>query len=156
MLDEFVWLIKGDDSYRNYLAKKWRTVISVKMKNGDVYFCLSKNKQFVTDEEKTKLLTPICVNNDEYKDCLVVLDEDEQAGFVWSQKRCFCISRKMIDDFSKSELSFFSGRKVNIKSASKLVSENAIVVKYSSFVTIVLLNLFAVLLFAAGVYVWLF
>ena len=155
MSDEYVWLLKGDSAYKSYLSKGWKTIISVQIESGEVFYCLSKTKQFINEEEKIQLLAPICINNHDYKDCVITFTDSPEIGFVWINKRCFSINGNMSDQFSESSMDFFHGNVIKVGSAAQLVSENTILVKSASILPIVILGICFVTLVCAGVYIWL-
>ncbi len=140
MSEEYVWLLKGDNAYKQYKAKGWNTIISIMTELEEVYFCLAKNKQFVTEEEKIKLVAPVCLNNTEYKDYIVSFEQDSDFGFIWKDKRCFSVSNQMISDLLNSSMHFYNDElhKV-IESPQALFNENNVKVKSSSVLSIIIM-----------------
>ena len=155
METEYVWLLKGDNAYKNYISKDWKTIISVKVESGEVYYCLSNGKQFISEEEKVRLIAPICVVNSEYKDCLVIVSGNTNQNFMWKNKRCFSLSDMIVDEFIESTLNFFNGNVVRVSSAAQLASENNILVKSSSIVPVIILTVFFLIFIVFGLYLWL-
>lgn len=155
MFDEYIWLLKGDGAYKNYINKGWKTIISVKVESRDIYYCLASNKQFISEEEKISLLAPICIINKDYKDCLILINDENKLCFLWKDKRCFTVSESMFGYFSESSLPYFDGNLIQVSSAAQLVSENSILVKSSSIVPVILLVISFIIIITIGLYVWL-
>lgn len=158
MSNEYVWLSKGDDAYKEYKNKGWHTILSVRTKNNESYFCYAKNKHFVTEEEQNKLLVPVCVINLEYYDCIITFDEDKDDGFIWKDRRCFHVERHFIDQITNSKMGFFKGDEaVKIESISQTVMDSEIKVKSSMLQYYIFAVFISILLaLAMGMYIWLF
>ena len=158
MSNEYVWLPKEDSVYKEYKEKGWNTVLSVKTISNNVYFCYSNTQHFVSDETSNKLLVPICIINEKYKNCIIIFDEDHSDGFIWKDNKCFSLSRTIIDKIINSRMVFFKEDTViKVESISQLVSDAEIKVK-SSMLQYYLLS-FAVIFLSSisfGIYVWLF
>lgn len=158
MSDKYVWLLKQDIVYKDYQEKGWHTILSVRTFSNDVYYCYSSNKHFVSEVEKNKLLTPICVINKEYKDCMIIFEEDENYGFIWNGKRCFGLERSFIDEFIDSKMKFSKRNEiVKINSASQTVIDTEIQVRSSmGLYYIMAISASLVVGLFIGVYLWLF
>ncbi len=157
MSNEYVWLPKEDSVYKEYKEKGWHTVLSVKTISNNIYFCYSNTQHFVSEEASNKLLVPICIINEEYKNCIITFDEDHNDGFIWKDNKCFSISREMIDQIVNSKMFFFKDDPViKVESISQLVSDAEIKVK-SSMLQYYLLT-FAIIFLSSisfGIYLWL-
>lgn len=158
MRDKYVWLKKEDGAYKKYQEKSWHTVLSVRTITNNVYYCYSNNKHFVTDEEKTKLLSPICVINKEYKDCMILFEDDSSDGFIWKGERCFRTGPAIINEFINSKMDFTKNNEIiKIKSASQLVTDAEIQVRSSMALLVVsIISISLVIVLFILVYLWLF
>lgn len=158
MIDQYVWLLKGDNIFKDYQEKNWHTVLSVRTISNDTYYCYTNNKHFVNDEEKNILLTPICINNKSYHDCIITFDENDNEAFFWKGKRCFKLERSLANDFITSKIDYSKNIKIiNVKSISQIVSDNKIQVRSSaSLIYIMIFSIALIFFLSVGMYLWLF
>lgn len=158
MSNEYVWLPKGDSAYNEYKSKGWNTILSVRTESNEIYFCYSRKKHFVTEENKNKLLTPICIINKEYNDCLIIFEEYDREGFIWKDNRCFEVDRDLIDQITESKMGFFNGDEaIKIESILMTVTESEIKVRSSMLQYYLFAVIISILIaLSMGMYVWLF
>lgn len=158
MSEQYVWLQKDDTAYKEYKEKGWHTVLSVRTFTNNVYYCYSRNNHFVNEEQRNKLLAPICIINKQYNDCMILFEDKCEYGFIWKGKRCFQLDIKIINELIESKMNFSENNKIiKIKSANQLVIDTEIQVRSSTSLYYVLsASIFIVLTFSIGAYLWLF
>ncbi len=158
MSDEFVWLPKSDSLVKDYEAQNWNVVLIAQIFSNETYYCLSKDMHFINDELRNKLLTPLCVVKDEYRDCLVLFKKNPEFSFIWQNKKCFSINEELSEGMMKSPMGYFREKdKIVVKNVEKLIEGTKIHVKSAmTLLPLLMILITLIILVVAGLYLWLF
>lgn len=158
MAEDYVWLPKNDNLVKEYEEQNWNVVLIAKILSNETYYCFSKDKHFLTDDLRHRLLTPMCIVNKEYRDCLVLFKDNPDFGFVWQNKKCFSLDSSLLTSISSSSMTFYrDDEKVVVKNVSKLIENTKIDVKSAMSLLPILLGLITLIIIVViGLYLWLF
>ncbi len=158
MSTEYVWIPKNDALRKEYQSNKWYNVLIANLNKQDTFYCMGSRRELIDTALQTKLVAPLCAVDNDYRNCLVILSDSEQFGFIWQDRRCFSLKSSLIEDLSKPSMSFYRPDDViKIISEKELISQTEISVRRIIPLLPVLNTLIAlIILVTTGFSIWLF